>query len=103
MTVIAKWAHADVVLSPGQVLRVSTASSATVKSEFGATVGATTVSASTQDFGPFAVPTKLSVAAVGGRAQISTVAPDLRALVVSSAAPVDNDGRPDGTIYIQTL
>ena len=99
---IAKGSKADVVLNPGQVLRVSSATTATVKSELGAPAGTTTVSANTQDFGPYAVLAKLAVTAVGGNASHSLVAPDRRVVVTSTLAPDSNDGRPDGTIWIQT-
>jgi len=54
-------------------------------------------------FGPFNVDTSVAVSALvgGGRMGIDVVGntPDI---VVSSSAPVDADGRPDGTIWVQT-
>lgn len=99
---IAKGAHADIVLNPGQMLRVSSSSTATVRNESGTPPTTTTVTANTQDFGPYAALAKLVVTAVGGRARYSMIAPDLRIVVSSTLAPDSNDGRPDGTIWIQT-
>lgn len=99
---IAKGSKADVVLNPGQVLRVSSDSVATVKGELGAPSSTTTVTANTQDFGPYATLAKLAVTAVGGRASHAIVAPDRRTVVTSTLAPDSNDGRADGTFWVQT-
>lgn len=53
--------------------------------------------------GPFSVLTRVLVISTAGTSAVTTNAGTLLApIVVSAAAPDDNDGRPDGTIYIQS-
>ncbi len=66
-------AHANVFLQPGEILRVSTSGEATVVAAYGAPDGTTTITAGTQDFGPYGVPAKLRVTAVSGRADYDRV------------------------------
>ncbi len=68
MSEIAQGNRAELILSPGDVYRVSTGGSATVEAVYGAPAGTTTVTASTQDFGPYAANAKLIVRAVTGSA-----------------------------------
>jgi len=76
MSQLSAGAHANVVLNPGQVLRVSTGGAATVLSAYGAPAGTSTVTATTRDFGPYTVPAKLRVDALSGSAtyQVGTQA-----------------------------
>ncbi|CAN7597372.1 hypothetical protein LJR039_004362 [Pseudorhodoferax sp. LjRoot39] len=71
MPILSAGAHADVVLAVGEVLRVSAAGVATVASSYGAPAGTTTVTANTQDFGPYSVPAKLALTAVSGTCNYS--------------------------------
>ncbi|KQP02461.1 hypothetical protein [Pseudorhodoferax sp. Leaf265] len=71
MPILSAGAHADVVLAVGEVLRVSTAGVATVAASYGAPAGTTTVTANTQDFGPYSVPAKLALTAVSGSSNYS--------------------------------
>jgi len=78
----------------------------------GRTFGPAAVS---QTFGPYGVPGVLTITTNADSTstpltytyQSAMFAPDAGLLpgvvIVSSAAPVDADGRPDGTIYIQTV
>lgn len=68
--------HANIVLNPGDVCRVTTGGVATVVSAYGAPAGTTTVTASTQDFGPYLVNAKLRVNSVSGVASYRKLAPD---------------------------
>lgn len=69
--------HANIILQPGEVVRVSTGGTATVLAAYGAPAGTTTVTASTQDFGPYGVPAKLRVTAVSGAANCAQRSGDL--------------------------
>ena len=71
MADIAQGNRAELILNPGDVYRVSTGGSATVEAVYGAPAGTTTVTASTQDFGPYAANAKLIVRAVSGPASYS--------------------------------
>lgn len=71
MSQISAGNHANIILQPGQVVRVSTGGTATVVASYGAPAGTTTVTASTKDFGPYAVPAKLRVNAVTGAADFA--------------------------------
>lgn len=66
MADISQGNRAELILNPGDVYRVSTGGSATVEAVYGAPAGTTTVTASTQDFGPYAANAKLIVRAVTG-------------------------------------
>ena len=68
MADISQGNRAELILNPGDVYRVSTGGSATVEAVYGAPAGTTTVTASTQDFGPYAANAKLIVRAVTGSA-----------------------------------
>lgn len=52
--------------------------------------------------GPFSSAVTVNLTASGAGIVYSVNLPPQVAVVMSSAAPVNNDGRPDGTIYIQT-
>lgn len=66
MADISQGNRAELILNPGDVYRVSTGGVATVEAVYGAPAGTTTVTASTQDFGPYAANAKLIVLAVTG-------------------------------------
>lgn len=68
MADLSQGAHANLILEPGDVFRVSTSGVATVLSIYGAPAGTTTLTARSQDFGPFSVPAKLRVDAIDGAA-----------------------------------
>ncbi len=68
MSEIAQGNRAELILSPGDVYRVSTGGIATVEAAYGAPAGTTTVNANSQDFGPYAANAKLIVRAVTGSA-----------------------------------
>ncbi|MBB1599485.1 hypothetical protein A9977_05480 [Variovorax sp. UMC13] len=64
-----------------------------------------TVSGATSTFGPYGAVRTLHLRCTAGAvdwSQPSQLPVNAASVVVSSAAPVDADGRPDGTIYIQT-
>ena len=71
MADISQGNRAELILNPGDVYRVSTGGSATVEAVYGAPTGTTTVTASTQDFGPYYANAKLIVRAVSGPASYS--------------------------------
>jgi hypothetical protein len=66
MADISQGNRAELILTPGDVYRVSTGGTATVEAVYGAPAGTTTVTASTKDFGPYAANAKLIVRAVTG-------------------------------------
>lgn len=68
MADLSQGAHANLILEPGDVFRVSTSGVATVLSIYGAPAGTTTLTARSQDFGPYSVPAKLRVDAMTGAA-----------------------------------
>lgn len=68
MSNISSSNHANLILKPGEIYRVSTGGVATVTAAYGAPAGVTTVTASTQDFGPYTANAKLRVDAVTGTA-----------------------------------
>lgn len=69
---LAQGNFANVILSPGDSVRVSTSGQATVSAEYGAPAGTTTINANTQLFGPYGVPAKLRVTAVSGAANYAS-------------------------------
>ena len=71
MADIAQGNRAELILNPGDVYRVSTGGTATVEAVYGAPAGTTTITAATQDFGPYAANAKLIVRAVSGPASYS--------------------------------
>ncbi len=68
MADLAQGYTADVMLMPGDSVRVSTVGQATVRSAYGAPAGTNTLNANTQTFGPYGVPAKLTITAVSGTA-----------------------------------
>lgn len=94
MADISQGSHADIVLSPSDVFRVSTGGTATVVSNYGAPAGTTTLTAQAQDFGPYLVPAKLQVNAVSGGLSYALVAPPAftSAEIVAGKALVSSDG-----------
>ena len=66
MADISQGNRAELILNPGDVYRVSTGGTATVEAVYGAPAGTTTVTASSQDFGPYGANAKLIVRAVTG-------------------------------------
>lgn len=67
---------ANVVLNPGQVLRVGSGGVATVLMNYGGPAGTTVITASTQDFGPYGVPAKLRVTATSGTTSYNVLTDD---------------------------
>jgi len=115
---------ASIILAPADSYTVSASATTTVKGIYGAPSTTTTLTANFQTFGPYSVPAKLDIACVSGGASYSLVGAGIPAtlatdpltgevtrlvgptgdfLVVSSTAPSNGDGRPNGTIYIQTV
>lgn len=96
--------HANLILNPGEAYRISTVGVATVEVIYGAPAGTTTVTASTQDFGPYLASVKLKVTATSGQASYtlrtakglqafdSVLDPDSSAALAASrfARPVSN-------------
>lgn len=98
--------RAKVSLNPGEVLRVTASGSASVVMLEGGPSGTTTVSNTSQTFGPYSVPARLTVectsgvadyapdsqsgplVAVGGSGAFSLVAPDGGVVALSEAVPV---------------
>ncbi len=71
MTLLAQGRRASLVLDVGQVYRISTPGQATVTPAYGAPAGTTTVTAASQDFGPYSAPAKLELVAVAGDTEYS--------------------------------
>ena len=88
---------------PGQTLYVSTTGNTTVTATSGLGISAGLIATvdGSQTFGPYALPGVITLLA---RLVDCTyeVAYPTNQIVVSSAAPDDADGLPNGTIYIQT-
>jgi hypothetical protein len=78
---------ANVVLNPGQILRVGTGGVATVLMNYGGPAGTTVLTAQTQDFGPYDVPAKLRVTATSGVVSYG-VRDDVGSLTTAEAAAV---------------
>lgn len=97
---LAKSYKAKVTLPPGRVLRVSANGTARVIGLSGAPLATTNLNANTQDFGPFAFVARYSVVADTAPASYQIIAQDMREVVVAASVPADNDGRPDGTVYL---
>ncbi|WP_343632669.1 hypothetical protein [Roseateles sp.] len=98
MSLLAKGYRTKQAVPPGRVLRVICEGSASVK--VGA-AAATTITATSQDYGPYATTTVVIVTAVSGPLDVQLLPRDMREVVTSASAPTNNDGRPDGTVYIQ--
>lgn len=84
---------------------IMTGSTGTVTFGPGSRAGQTHVIAGQrQTFGPFNRAAQVLYLTAGTSALVyeAPMAVAAPLVVVSSAAPTDNDGRPDGTIYIQT-
>ena len=103
---LAQGYSANVVLNAGESVRVSTSGQATVASAYGAPAGTTTVTSSSQLFGPYSVPVKLRVTAVTGTANYAqpvlvpaTVDPSTGQLAPpASVSGAGNGG--DGTVSV---
>lgn len=99
MADLAQGYTADVMLMPGDSVRVSTVGQATVRSAYGAPAGTTTLNANTQTFGPYGVPAKLTITAVSGTANYvqPTQVPvtyDPSTGIVNSPGAVSGAGNP---------
>ncbi|MDB5851079.1 MAG: hypothetical protein JWP29_4831 [Rhodoferax sp.] len=71
----------------------------------GATQNTTVPSATTRTFGPFNQQCQIAIDAVAQPCTVDLSPAAFRAhpiTIVSAAAPVNNDGMPDGTVYIQS-
>lgn len=91
--------YLSVICEAGGVALVS------IRGSSGATRQATVGSAESKIFGPYHHDAQVSVSMASGQASVSESVADELAIpltVVSTDAPSDADGRPDGTIYIQT-
>jgi len=76
----------EVVLTAGQKVRVSTGGVATVKSDYGAPSGTTTLTAQSQDFGPYGVQAKLTITHTSGAAtSYSQITDDIPATALTAA------------------
>jgi hypothetical protein len=73
MSDISQGNFAKIVLNPGDVYRVITGGVATVAPAYGAPAGTTTVTASSQTFGPYGVNAKLIVTATTGACQVTKI------------------------------
>lgn len=105
MATVTAGNSATVTLSAGQVLIVSTAGEAAVDIRSGITgagFSSQRVVASAIQFGPYPTEGTLRVRAVSGDAtyDAQTVGALSGLVVVSEVDPVDNDGRPDGTVWL---
>lgn len=101
MSDLAQGAHAKLILNPGDVYRVSTAGSASVAVAYGAPAGTTTVTNTTQDFGPYQAPAKLILTAGSGGASYRLLGVDAAngggpasALTAAQVARAQNLGKP---------
>jgi len=105
---------ASIILAPADSYTVSASATTTVKGIYGAPSTTTTLTANFQTFGPYSVPAKLDISCASGTATYSLNAvrgavfdqestPPGSLIVIAAAAPSNADGRPDGTIYIQTV
>lgn len=97
MTTIAQGASANVSLPAGQALSISgigVASSGFSNASPHALQGNTQI-------GPFSNARTVSLSATGSALVYSLFMPG-GLTVISADAPVDNDGRPDGTLYLST-
>ena len=61
-----------------------------------------TVSGTTTTFGPYGVLKTLNLTCTAGVANWSVRSARVGSFIVSPNAPVDSDGRPDGSVWIQT-
>lgn len=98
MTLLAQGNRAKQAVQPGRVLRVITEGTASVKV---GSAAASNITAVSQDFGPYAALTIVVLVATTKALDYSILPRDMREVVTSASAPTNNDGRPDGTIYIQ--
>lgn len=91
----------EVVLSAGQKVRVSTGGVATVRSDYGAPAGTVTLTANTQDFGPYGVPAKLTVTHTSGATTSYTQISDDPAALTAAQVAALGAGVTSG--YVQSL
>lgn len=76
-----------------------------IKGPSGVTRDTTVASGESKIFGPYQHDMQVKVSMASGQASVAEAIADELAMpltVVSSSAPSDSDGRPNGTIYIQT-
>lgn len=71
MSDLSQGQSASLILKPGDVYRIGTGGVATVRPAYGAPSVTTTLTAQTQDFGPYDAPVKLEVSAISGTASYS--------------------------------
>lgn len=96
MADLSQGSHANLILEPGDVFRVSTSGVATVLSIYGAPAGTTTLTARSQDFGPYSVPAKLRVDALTGAASYAEL------VEVAPAILRDSTGFPSSLLDPRT-
>ena len=106
MATVTAGNSATVTLTAGQVLIVSTAGEAAVDIRSGITgagFASQRVVATARQLGPYPVDGTLRVRAITGDATYDAQAAGALSglVVVSEADPIDNDGRPDGTLWLK--
>jgi len=106
MTTVAAGTALNVTLEIGKTLIVSTGGDAyvdVVSGPTGAGYKATRVTQSVGEVGPFGVVAQLRVRATEGDAEATAQSAAGVVQTIYSVDPaLDNDGRPDGTVWIQT-
>jgi hypothetical protein len=104
MTTIVANTTTSVVLPAGQVLRVSGQGSAQVSPAAPASIAGSIYpfKAAESAIGPFTSDVTIIMSAGAAGASYNLGLP-LGPIVMSTDAPSNNDGRPDGTIYIQVV
>lgn len=105
MATVTAGNSANVSLAAGQVLIVSTAGEAAVDTLSGITgagFSSQRVLASASQFGPYPQDGVLRVRAITGDAthDVQAVSSLSDVAIVSDSAPIDNDGRQDGTVWL---
>jgi large repetitive protein len=88
MADLSPGSHANLILDPDDVVRVTASGQTTVEALYGAPAGTTSLNAQTQDFGPFGAPSKLRVTASSGRTSYEM----LGALDAGAGSPVQAAG-----------
>jgi len=102
MTTLAAGASITVTLTAGQSIQFAPSGLGQVVFGPGPLSGQSSqVGAVLRVFGPFPVSQVLYVTA-NSLLTYSVLKPNPQVTVISSDVPIDSDGRPDGTIYVQT-
>lgn len=99
MTIIAAGANATFTITPGSVIRF--VGNGTLNYGPGLRQGAPVALQGVSSIGPYAWDQSVSVLGGAGGVDYEVTLP-VGELVISPDSPNDSDGRPDGTIFIQT-